>query len=413
LKNIKITKPVSSKQQFKINSSVILNYLRENSPISRKQISNDLRVSGPVVTKAIENFINEGLVNEIGKVKTKSGKRPTMLEFNGSDSFVIGIDLGKEELRMALIDFNGKLVEKYIGFEIKQDISNLDKKICNEIKKFLKKIKNKKFLRQENIKGICIGFPSSINKKSGKIIKGTLYRNWTGLNFEDVLENEFNAPIYIENDVNLSAVAENKFGKGKEYKDIVFIEVSNGIGVGIIIEDHIFQGSKGSAGEIAYKIINRKNLEYKLTDKGFFEANASMEVLREKIIEIKKGKEKSFDKDELNNEKKELYKNMEKMINDSKPFKEVLNRAIELLSICLIDLTLILDPGIIVIGGDILNLPLKNKNLLKPLTENLNKIVPFKAPKIEFSSIGEDACVIGASDYAIDSEIIKKFPYEI
>ncbi|GAI67151.1 unnamed protein product, partial [marine sediment metagenome] len=154
---------ISSQQQYKINSSIIFNYLREKGPLSRKQISIDLGISAPVVSKVIEDFINESLVIEKGKVKTKSGKRPIMLEVKGDDIFVIGIDMGKEKLRMALTDFNGSLVERYIGFEMIKNIKNLDKKIANEINFFLKKIKLKKPIKIKDIKGICIGFPASIN----------------------------------------------------------------------------------------------------------------------------------------------------------------------------------------------------------------------------------------------------------
>ncbi|GAG86347.1 unnamed protein product, partial [marine sediment metagenome] len=226
MKDIRVISMISSQQQYKINSSIIFNYLREKGPLSRKQISIDLGISAPVVSKVIEDFINESLVIEKGKVKTKSGKRPIMLEVKGDDIFVIGIDMGKEKLRMALTDFNGSLVERYIGFEMIKNIKNLDKKIANEINFFLKKIKLKKPIKIKDIKGICIGFPASINSINDMIIDGTLYRNWEKLNFIEVLGKEFNVPIYLENDVNLSAIAEKRFGKGKKFKNIIFMEIS-------------------------------------------------------------------------------------------------------------------------------------------------------------------------------------------
>jgi predicted NBD/HSP70 family sugar kinase len=415
MKDIRVTSTISSQQQYKINSSIIFNYLRDKSPLSRKQISNNLGVSAPVVSKVIEVLINEGLVVEKGKVKTQRGKRPIILEIKGDDKFVIGIDLGKEKLRMSLTDFSGVMVERYVGFEMVKDIENLDKKIANEVKKFLSKTKFKKPVKMKDIKSICIGFPASINPINGMIVEGTLYRNWGNLNLKEVLEKKFNIPIYIENDVNLSSIAEKRFGKGKKFKNIIFMEISNGIGIGIILEDYIYKGSKGSAGEIAYKIIGRENLGFKIKNKGFFEKYASMEGLKNIFINaIKDGMESSV-KDIVSDNLKNIepYMIIDAVNQGDKLSKNILEEVLDLLSLSLIDLILILDPEIIVLGGDILNLPKKEDFLLKPIIKNLKNIIPFEIPLIEFSSMGEDACIIGASDFAINSQIISRFPYKI
>ncbi len=415
MKDIRVISMISSQQQYKINSSIIFNYLREKGPLSRKQISIDLGISAPVVSKVIEDFINESLVIEKGKVKTKSGKRPIMLEVKGDDIFVIGIDMGKEKLRMALTDFNGSLVERYIGFEMIKNIKNLDKKIANEINFFLKKIKLKKPIKIKDIKGICIGFPASINSINDMIIDGTLYRNWEKLNFIEVLGKEFNVPIYLENDVNLSAIAEKRFGKGKKFKNIIFMEISNGIGVGIIIDNYIHRGSKGSAGEIAFKIINGENLSFKLKNKGFFEKYASMEGLKKSFINAIKDGVESLVKDRVsgNLENIELYMIIEAAEQGDKLSKSILKKEVDLLSLSLIDLILNFDTEIIILGGDILNLPEKEKFILKPIIKNIKNIIPFEIPPIDFSSLDEDTCTIGASDFAINSQITSRFPYKM
>lgn len=415
MKDIRVISMISSQHQYKINSSIIFNYLREKGPLFRKQISIDLGISAPVVSKVIEDFINESLVIEKGKVKTKSGKRPIMLEVKGDDIFVIGIDMGKEKLRMALTDFNGSLVERYIGFEMIKNIKNLDKKIANEIKIFLKKIKLKKPIKIKDIKGICIGFPASINSINNTIIDGTLYRNWGKLNFIEVLGKEFNVPIYLENDVNLSAIAEKRFGKGKKFKNIIFMEISDGIGVGIIIDDYIYRGSKGSAGEIAFKIINRENLSFKLKNKGFFEKYASMEGLKKSFINAIKDGVESLVKDRVscNLENIEPYMIIEAAEQGDKLSKSILKKEVDSLSLSLIDLILNFDTEIIILGGDILNLPEKDKFILKPIIKNIKNIIPFEIPPIDFSSLGEDACTIGASDFAINSQITSRFPYKM
>ncbi|MEA2015400.1 MAG: ROK family protein [Actinomycetota bacterium] len=338
-----------------------------------------------------------------------------MLEIKGDNNFVIGIDMGKEELIIVLANFNGKIIKKYQGFKMIKNIKNLDIKIANEIKKFLKEDDSKKPVRLNDIKGICIGFSASIDIRSGKIINSVLSRNWEGLAFETVLGREFKVPIYLENDVNLSAIAEKRFGKGKNSKNIIFMEISNGIGVGIIIDDFIYRGSRGTAGEIAYKIIGIENLSFNIEDKGFFESYASMEGFKKRFVdEVRNGMEsivKSRVRGKL--EKIEPYMIVEAAKKGDKLSKNFLKKEVDLLSISLIDLILNFDPEIIVLGGDILKLPMKEDYILKPIIENVKNIIPFEIPAIDFSSLDEDACIIGAADFAINSQVVRRFPYKI
>jgi len=140
---LNFSRTVSSKLQNKINKSIIFNYLRENSSISRAKISKNLKISAPAVSRVIEKLITEGYVVETEKIKTKSGKRPTLLKINKDKGYVIGIDLGKEKIRVALTNLNIEIIEKHQGFRI-LDNGDIAIKIKSEIKKFLNKYNQKK-----------------------------------------------------------------------------------------------------------------------------------------------------------------------------------------------------------------------------------------------------------------------------
>ena len=130
--SFKFVKTASSELQFKINQSIIFNYLRANGPISRAKISQDLKISAPAVSRVIEKLINDNYVIEAQKQETKSGKRPTLLTLNKNRGLVLGVDLGSEKLKMALMDYSGSIVKRYVGPDIldRMDISEILK---NEI----------------------------------------------------------------------------------------------------------------------------------------------------------------------------------------------------------------------------------------------------------------------------------------
>ena len=94
--SFKFIKTAGSGLQFKINQSIIFNYLRENGPISRAKISKDLKISAPTVSRVIEKLLENNYVFEIKKIETKSGRRPTLIALNEGRGFVLGIDLGGE-----------------------------------------------------------------------------------------------------------------------------------------------------------------------------------------------------------------------------------------------------------------------------------------------------------------------------
>jgi glucokinase len=265
------------------------------------------------------------------------------------------------------------------------------------------------------LRAICIGIPAIIDKESGKIIGASLYSEWKDLNFKKIISSEFNIPVYVENDVNLSALGEKYYGKGKNFKDIIFVEISSGIGAGIIIDNQLYRGSEGLAGEIGFTVLGIKNLDFKAGKKGFLEESISLEGIKKKAInEIKNGRETVITeivKNDVNLIEPRII--FEAAIQKDKLAKDIINEIVNYLSVVIINLILTINPQDIVLGGDIYGLPDVEKLILEPLREKIKNPIPFKLPEIELTSLGEDAGTIGASYNAIDSLIIEKFPYKI
>ncbi len=415
---LKFSRMVSSKLQYKINMSIIFNYLRENGPISRAKISRDLKISAPAVSRVIDKLIKDGYVVETEKLKTKGGKRPILLKISQDKGFVMGIDLGREKMRAALANFNGKITKKFWGFKI-LDSKDMESMLINEIDKILNgknsNEEDKRRLKASELKAICIGIPADIDTNSGKIISAPLYGNWMDLNLKNSISNKFNIPIFVDNNVNLTALAEKNYGEGKNFNNTVFVEISNGIGAGIIIDNHLLRGSYGSAGEIGFTIINSENLGFKVKNKGFLEKFASVRSIKKKAVEaISNGRKTSIINIVRNDiDKIEPSVVCRAAIAGDMLANEIIEETVKFLSIAIINLILILNPQIIILGGDICNLPEVNKLFIKPITNLIKKLVPFKVPYIRLSSLGEDAGIIGASLMAIEAFLLGEFPYKI
>jgi len=400
--------------QHIINTSIIFNYILDNNPTFRAEISKNLGISAPAVSRAIEKLIEKGYVVETERVKTKMGKRPIPLIINKNNFFVIGIDLGKERLKMALADMGGEIIEKYTGSKISKD-SDARERTVSEVKEFIKKHTDNK--NSHNIKAICIGVPAAIDAKRERVVSTSHYRDWEwkDFNLKNIITSEFGIPVFVENDANLSAIGEKQYGEGKKYSSMVYVEISSGIGAGIIIDNKLIKGSGGTAGEIGFTVSSSKKLDFKIKDEGFLEAHSSVRNIRGKAIEeIKKGK-KTIITDMVKNDIKKItpYIVCEAAVMGDKLANSIITDMVEILSVGIINLILIVNPQLVVLGGDFFNLPEVSKLFIKPVTEKVRRYVPFVIPEIRVSSLGEDTCIRGASFNAIESILVKEFPYRI
>ncbi|MGM0365939.1 MAG: ROK family transcriptional regulator [Actinomycetota bacterium] len=408
-KSLKFSKTASSQLQYKINTSIIFNYMRQHGPISRAKLARDLNMSAPAVSRVIERLIDEGYVVEAGKAKSKTGKRPILVEINGQKGFVMGIDLGRERIRCMLADTSGKAVKKQWGSPV-SDSRNIMDKLYKDIGGFLE---DKNY--SDLIKTICIGIPAVVDAENGRILSAPLYGSWKDLDIRGRIGEEFGIPVYIENNVNLAALAEKNYGEGQKYSDLFFIEVGNGIGGGIIIDNHLIRGAEGSAGEIGFSIVNEENLGFKVKNKGYLEKHASVTSLQKKALHAVEEGKRTRIKDLIEGDSGRLTPAVvcKAALEGDEVAAGIIGEMVRLLAVAITNSIFLINPQIIVVGGDICNLPEANKLFIEPVSALIKQTLPFKVPPIKLSSMGEDAGVIGSTFMAMEALLVGEFPYKI
>ncbi len=414
--SLKFVRTASSELQFKINQSIIFNYLRENSPISRAKISQDLKISAPAVSRVVEKLIFENYVLETEKQETKSGKRPTLLALNIEKGLVLGIDLGGEKIRMSLMDYGGNIVRKYSGPEI-LDTLDIEEVLKEEISGIFDDCRKNKlnYSNPPEIQSICIAIPADVDPVSGKIISAPLYGSWRNINLKEKIGSMFDIPVFIENNVSLASWGEKNCGRGKNYSNIVFLEISNGVKAGIIINNFLLKGENGYAGEIGFTIVNTENLGFKIINKGFLEKFASITSIKTKALKsIKEGSE-SIILELADNDPSRIEPSIvcEAAMRGDKLANEIIENVVKLLAVAMINLILIMDPKIIILGGYIFNLPHKNELFVDPIRNYISKSIPFEIPEIALSQLGDDAAIMGSCFMAIETLLAGEFPYKI
>jgi len=408
---LKIRKPANSFVQKEINVSIIFNYLRENGSSYRAQISRDLSISAPTVSRAIEKLKELGYVVESEPMPTSSGKKAAKVSINVAKGYVIGVDILKEHLRIAAFDYRGSMVASAQGMNMAAS-EDVPQDLITEIESFLSRIGNH---TKAELKAICVGVPAVVDSETATLTSAILFPNLTGVDLKQALSDRFGVPVYVENDVHLSAVAENQFGQGRIHKDLVFVEVSAGIGAGIIIDNTIVPGHCGASGELGYMVLDRSDLGRASKTKGPLEERASTEAIRQAAVAaIRERKSPMMGERVQGNEALVTPSIVAECALHGDPVAiGIVNDLVAQLSLALTNLTIIIDPEAIVFGGEICAIPGFERLFLEPIRANVYSSVPFSPPEIVVSPVAEDAGVIGAAFFAVESLLLQKYPYRI
>lgn len=167
--------------------------------------------------------------------------------------FIIGIDLGGTNLKVALLDLDNKIRDKKIlstrSFSKKESLISA---IIDSINRIL--IYNK--LNKTHILGIGLGLPGPINVKQGIVHFLPNIPGWKEVNLKDILEQRLKLPVFMDNDAKLMSLAESKIGAAKGFKNVVCLTLGTGVGGGIIIDRALYRGSTFASGEIGHIPIN-------------------------------------------------------------------------------------------------------------------------------------------------------------
>ncbi len=294
----------------------------------------------------------------------------------------IGIDIGGTNIKGVLMNGNKVVVRKKISTKSKSNKKIILTQLFECINYLIK--------RAGRIRGIGVGVAGPIDFKNKKILNPPNVTAFKNLHLEEIIKDKFGIEIVIDNDVNYLTLAEAILGAAKGKNFVIGLGLGTGVGGGIVLNEKIFHGANGSAGEIGHMIIacpersrGDNSRQCHCGSKGCLEAYVNEKGIRKTTEEIF-GKE--IDSITL----------FEMAKKRNKKAIKVWQITAKHLGIGLANLVNIMNPDIIVIGGGIANVgglllrPAKKemkKNILSPLAKNTS-IVKAK--------LGEYAGAIGA-----------------
>ncbi len=363
------------------NEGLVLKTIEKSGPISRADVGKIIGLTPPTVSDIVKDLIERDIVQEIGKGESSGGKKPILLKINSKVAYMIAVDLGGENgIRVALIDLSYHIIKEKFGPKIE---SLNGKKFKNTLSVILTDFIRETNIPKGKILGICIGVPGIIDYKFKKVTVAPCL-NWE-ISLEDLTLKEIGIPISLENDVNLMALGEKTKGIAQKINNFVFVGERTGIGAGIIINRKLYKGANNAAGEVGYLLIDPEYAPKSTRDNGCLEKLASYKVIVEKAREKMGENTRVIDVFKIAAE------------GDSIALG-IIKEALKFLAYGIGNISCVLDPELVIIGGGISILPPK---FLEEIKKNIRGTIPF-VPKMEFSKLGEDGVLIGAAVKVIE-----------
>lgn len=359
------------------NRKKIIKLLLEKNEVTKLDISRSLDISITTVSTNITELKKEGIVSDVRSLESTGGRKAMALKINENCRFALGIALTPRHVKLSLINLKKEVIGDIRIRHNKKDIES----IIDIAKENINKILNNKEISIDKLLGIGISIPGTVDSEEG-IIKNCYLLGAENYNLKKSFE-EFNTTIYIDNEANLSAYYEFLNKKGI-LSNLLYVSITDGLGLGIIIDGKIYRGSNNAAGEMGHIKITIGGRNCKCGSKGCLESYTSKNVLLE-------------DFNEISNEKLDDIEEFISLFEKGdKTTKEVLERYFNILGVGIANLTMLLDPSSVVLGGDINILLKENIDFLRSIVYKDNLFTNEEICKIDVTKFKE-SYLLGAA----------------
>lgn len=261
------------------NAGLILRTIQDFAPVSRTEIAERTGLASSTVTVITKEFQNKRLIRECGRAISTGGRRPVLLEVNPDGGYFVCADLSASELTVGVVDFSFQVVAIW---NTSMAARSGDELYVHLVEKLMRV---QAWCKTRNMTQLAVGVatPGMIDSTAGRVMDAD-YLDWQDFDLQQKLQNDLGCPVVVENDTNAAALAEYRFGEGREqeFSNIMYVTTGTGVGAGLIINGDLYRGSTGTAGEIGHAVVQMDGLRCVCGNHGCVETLASSSsMLRE------------------------------------------------------------------------------------------------------------------------------------
>ena len=328
--------------------------------------SHNIGTSVPTTTKLIGELISEGFLQDEGKMGTSGGRRPSVFGLNPEAGYFVGVDVARHHFHIAICNFKGELVGfiQDIEFVLEANADSF-RNMCHTVKAKI----TESGIPWIKVLGVGVSLTGRVNPEKGYSLT---YFVSADIPLKDLFQNEFNVPVNIENDSRAMAYGEYMTLGDKADKDMIFINLSWGLGMGMIMNGHLYYGKSGYSGEIGHFPLLDNDVICRCGKVGCLETGASGSALHRMILDkLKSGRKSSLSKSFESKGDIELEEILQAIREEDVLAIEGIGKIGRTLGRGIAGIINIFNPGLVVVGGRLI---VGKDYLLLPIRTEVNKL---------------------------------------
>ncbi|MGA2765005.1 MAG: ROK family protein [Spirochaetia bacterium] len=166
--------------------------------------------------------------------------------------YAIGIDVGGTKINAGIVDRSGKVLRRFMT---RAHSEKDPESVIETILDAYGSLRSEGGIAEEDLAGTCIGFAGTVNGHTGTVLVSSNLPAWDHFPLRDHIQRSIGGPVLFDNDTNLCALGEHRFGAGRGSSNMCYVTLSTGFGLGIILENRLYLGNTGTAGEIGHAVV--------------------------------------------------------------------------------------------------------------------------------------------------------------
>lgn len=227
----------------------VLDLVRFSGVTTRPELSRRSGLGRTVVAQRVAQLLASGLMSEGTQALATGGRPARALEFRAEAGSVLAVELGATSLATGTADLAGRLTN---CAEEPSDIAAGPDTVLRRVEELLDRLAAGRSAADPPVWGIGIGLPGPVEYDSGKPVAPPIMPGWGGYPVRERLARRYDVPVWVDNDVNLMALGEFRFGLARGEQDVVLVKIGTGIGAGLISGGRLHRGAQGAAGDVGH-----------------------------------------------------------------------------------------------------------------------------------------------------------------
>ncbi len=370
----------------------IIAYMAINGEVTLAELTKELKISVPTITKLVQELVDENIVSDLGKVETQGGRRPNVFGLTCSTLYFAGVHVGRDSMTCVITDLQNNLVYERVfdDFELVDRDMCLDK-ICVNIVDFLD---NCGYDRSK-ILGLGVCIVGRVNTSEGRSFH---YFTSFDESLRDIIESRAGLRVLVENDTRARCYAEYNFSRSKDESNVIYLHLGLGVAIGIVSDGKLYYGKNGFAGEFGHiPFFDNEKICF-CGKKGCLETEVSGIAIEEKMNElVRNGANTILRKRYEAKEQIHINDIVNAARNDDNLSIELIEEAGEKVGKAVAFLINIFNPESVIVGG---NLAAAGDYIMLPLKSATNKYslsLVYKDTKFRVSKMEANANAWGVA----------------